>query len=341
MEIFTHKNYLKYKEFLNQTKKNIVCQLKEENEAYDVKDKAVNNEHDKIFRRILDDKKEVAKFINKALKLEKQLTEKEIEKYNSSFITLELKNQECDVIYKMENQDVFFLIEHQTKIDYTMPLRILEYVVEIMKSAIDKDKLGKKEYRFPVVIPVVLYTGRKKWNVSNYIKEVQENLMGYEGVDFAKYNIVDINNYTEEELLQEENFLSKAMLIEKAKYTGNLVICLEKIVEEINIKKSVYTKEQRELLITIIELVLKRKLEDKESEKLIKSLKGEESQMLAVLEMIDEENKRIFRKGEKKGKIETAKKMLEKGIDIETVMEITGLKEKEIKSNSQTKTFVL
>ena len=219
------------------------------------------------------------------------------------------------------------------KTDYTMPLRILEYVVGIMKSAIDKDKLGKKEYRFPVVIPVVLYTGRKKWNVSNYIKEVQENLMGYEGVDFAKYNIVDINDYTEEELLQEENFLSKAMLIEKAKYTGNLVICLEKIVEEINIKKSVYTKEQRELLITIIELVLKRKLEDKESEKLIKSLKGEESQMLAVLEMIDEENKRIFRKGEKKGKIETAKKMLEKGIDIETVMEITGLKEKEIKSN--------
>lgn len=194
------------------------------------------------------------------------------------------------------------------KTDYTMPLRILEYVVGIMKSAIDKDGLGKKEYRFPVVIPVVLYTGRKKWNVSNYIKEVQENLMGYEGVDFAKYNIVDINDYTEEELLQEENFLSKAMLIEKARYSSNLVICLEKIVEEINIKKSVYTKEQRDLLITVIELVLKRKLEDKESEKLIKSLKGEESQMLAVLEMIDEENKRIFRKGEKKGKIETAKK---------------------------------
>ena len=58
--------------------------------------------------------------------------------------------------------------------------------------------------------------------------------------------------------------------------------------------------------------------------------------MLAILEMIDEENKRIFKKGRKEAKLEDARKMLEKGIDTETIIEITGvskdkLKEKKIR----------
>lgn len=339
MEIFTYQDYLKYQEFLNDSKKNKLCKLEEESEEYIVENEVINNEHDKIFRSILDNKREAVKFINKALKLEIPITEEKIEKYNSSFVTLELKNQECDIIYKMNKQNIFFLIEHQTKIDYTMPLRILEYSVEIIRSTIDKKKLSQKGYKFPTVIPIVLYTGKTKWNVESYIKNVQEELKGYENLEFAKYNIVDVNNYTKEELLQEESFLSKAMLIEKARYTDSLAIDLGKIIQELNTKNKIYTKEQKELLITIIELTLKRKLEEEESNKLIKKLKKGSGQMLAVLEMIDEENKRIFRNGEKKGKkegkkearLETAKKMIEKRIDIKTIVEVTGLKEKEIK----------
>lgn len=342
MEIFTYQDYLSYQKFLKMKQK-AENKLQEDNETYILTSKKVNHEHDKIFRRILDDRKEVARFINKTLKLKESITEEQLEKYSSSFVTIELRNQECDVIYKMKEQNIFFLIEHQTKIDYAMPLRILEYSVEIMKSAIDKKQLGKKEYQFPEVIPIVLYTGKIKWNVERYIKDVQEELKGYENLEFAKYNIVDVNDYTKEELLQEESFLSKAMLIEKARYTDSLAADLEKIIQELNMKDKVYTKEQRELLITIIELTLKRKIEKEESNKFIKSLKKGSGQMLAVLEMIDEENKRIFRNGERKGrregekrgkkiaKLEAAKKMLEKGIDIETIIEITGVSREKIK----------
>lgn len=37
-----------------------------------------------------------------------------------------------------------------------------------------------------------------------------------------------------------------------------------------------------------------------------------------------------LRKGIKKGKLETAKKMLEKGMDIDTIVEVTGLSKEEI-----------
>ena len=43
-----------------------------------------------------------------------------------------------------------------------MPYRILEYEIEIMKSAIDIRKVKNKEYKLPLVIPIVLYTGKKK-----------------------------------------------------------------------------------------------------------------------------------------------------------------------------------
>ena len=39
-----------------------------------------------------------------------------------------------------------------------------------------------------------------------------------------------------------------------------------------------------------------------------------------------------LRKGIKKGKLETAKKMLEKGMDIDTIVEVTGLSKDEIVS---------
>lgn len=334
MEIFTYKDHLNYKRFLeekaNQKAEN---ELHEDNEIYNISNKAVNNEHDKIFRRILDDKKEVAKFINKTLKLRVPILEEQLEKYNSSFVTIELKNQESDIIYKLKGQDIFFLIEHQTKADYAMPLRILDYENEIIKSAIDKNRLGKKDYKFPKVISIVLYTGKTKWNVKKYIQEAQEELKGYKGLEFAKYNIVDVNDYT-----KEESFLSKAMLIEKARYINTLAIDLEKIVQEMNSKKNVYSEEQKDLLRVMINLVLSSKLKREETEELIKSLKGGEKPMLAVLDMIEKENKRIFRDGKKEGerrgrkmaKIETAKKMLEKGIDIETIIEITGVSKKKI-----------
>lgn len=110
----------------------------------------------------------------------------------------------------------------------------------------------------------------------------------------------------------------------------------------LNMKQKVYTKEQKELLVTIIELTLKRKLEKEEVEKLIEKLKGGNSEMLAVLEMIDEENKRIFRNGKREGKregkkegkkeakLETARKLLVAKIPVKIIMEATELSEEEI-----------
>ena len=101
------------------------------------------------------------------------------------------QNREADIVYKYKDKNIFFLIEHQTKIDYTMPYRIVEYEIEIMKSAVDIRKIKNKEYKLPLVVPIVLYTGKKKWDAKRYLEESQETLDGVK-IKAGNYNLVDM-----------------------------------------------------------------------------------------------------------------------------------------------------
>ena len=92
---------------------------------------------------MLDEKENAVAIIQKALEKmhnknskvkPEQINVKNIEKYNSSFINKIYQNKEADIVYKLKNREIFFLIEHQSKVDYSMPKRILEYQVLIMNS---------------------------------------------------------------------------------------------------------------------------------------------------------------------------------------------------------------
>lgn len=160
--------YITYEKFIE--KKN---QLEELSEIYTYK---VRNEHDKIFKDLFSDKEEARKFINKYLKLKIPLEKNQLESYNSSYITAEYKSKEADIVYKMKDKNIFFLIEHQSTIDLSMPYRIENYALEIINTAVDKEKMKSNNYRYPKVIPIVLYTGEKKWKANLSFSDVQEKL---------------------------------------------------------------------------------------------------------------------------------------------------------------------
>lgn len=330
IEIFTYEDYINYQNFLN--KKIII--LKEEPEIYILgsskTNKKINNEHDKIFRKILDVKAEAADFINESLNLKNKITEDQIEKYNSSFVTEGLENQESDVIYKLKNKNIFFLIEHQTKIDYTMPLRILEYEMAIIKSAIDYKRYGQKDYKIPKVIPIVLYTGKRKWNAKTYINEIQEQCDDFEDLAFSKYNLIDINNIAEEKLLENNNYLSKIMLLEK--YSGNeLSLYLNKIVQKIKSNEEYYNKEGKEVLIILIEQILSIKIGEEKAKEIVEILKGGDKGMLNCIESAYRENRVLFNNGRIKGKTEIIKELLKIKMPISQISQVTHFTEEKIK----------
>ena len=288
---------------------------------------------------VLDQKEEAVKFINKTLKL--NIKKEEIEKYNSSFINKLFQNKEADIVYKIKDKNIFFLIDHQSKIDYSMPFRLLEYEVAIIRSAIDKSKIKNKSYKIPLVMPIVLYTGKQKWNANKYLERSQEKIQGL-NIKIGNYSLVDINNYTEKELLEDNTFISKMMLIEKSKNTEEIAETLEKIISKTQ-------KEDKELLRRIIEIILEEKIGITKSKELIKKLEKGSDSMLAIVDMIRKENQMYIdmgrKEGKKEGKIEPktetikeiVNKMLRKNLPEKTIIEITGINPKEIEKIKNSK----
>lgn len=317
----------KYNKYIKQ-KENVWYSISHNDVKYIISEK-INNSHDKIFRSILDRKKDTCYIINKALKFD--LTENDIQKYNSSFITRHLENRESDIVYKMINDEVYFIIEHQTKIDYTMPLRMLEYKLEVMRSAIRGKNINNKNEKVPIVVPIVLYTGHKKWDAKLDLAGIQLEFKE-EIKDHIRYNLIDVNECTEEELLQNETFVTKAMLIEKTTDVKKFI----EVIHEIN--QNIKIKEDKELLENIIKFDYECKLGNELTEKLIKDLKGDDG-MLASAEMVWKEFDGYFIRGRKQGKregkrenmIEIAKTMLKENFSISQIAKITKLTEEEIR----------
>lgn len=329
MVIFSYIEYLKYSRIIKEE-----YSLNEEVAEYKYDNKKINHIHDKTFRKILDDKKEFTIFINKIFNLEEKLEEKEIEKYNRKFVSIDYTNQESDVIYKLKNKEIFILVEHQTKIDKKMPIRILKYELEIIRSRMDENN----RLEFPIIIPIVLYTGKQRWNAKINYPSYNSELARYRGLKKVEYNLVDINDYTIEDLYKENSILTKIMILEKSNKYIEIINNVDKIVNKVYDSK-LYTQTQKEMLLNILNNTMINIVGNKKMKEYKIKLKGGEN-MLALYEMIENERNEIYstgiKEGKVKGKIEgikaIAKKMLRMKFDKDTIMKATGIKEEELEN---------
>lgn len=293
MEEISYKDYYRYKNTFDNFSGFII---KEEEKIYN---NDVNNKHDKLFRDLLADKKEITKLLNKFFRFRKEVRSSDLEQYTSSFITQKYQNQESDVVYKVKDRNIFFLIEHQSYVDYSMPYRILNYGLEIIRTAIDIEELQKVDYKYPKVIPIVIYTGSKKWNSPTEYKTIEDKVIGYEQSDInTKYNLIDINNYNKKELLEDDSIISKALAIEKSKTKVELVECLEYIINNLD-----YEKDKRKMR-RIIKYIVGQVIEKQEVQRLLKMLESKEEVIGMLAENLMKEKMEIIRRAKIDGRKE-------------------------------------
>ncbi|MBO5478164.1 MAG: Rpn family recombination-promoting nuclease/putative transposase [Clostridia bacterium] len=304
--------------------------LREDEEEYVViREKKINHKHDKTYRNIISNKNDAAYIINQILNVEEEngVKPEELEKYNSSYVTARLENREADVVYKIRDKNIFFLIEQQTKVDYSMPFRIQEYGLEVKKSAIDIKKIKTKGYEIPVVIPIVIYTGRDKWKVSLKINETKDER--FRKVDLSKYNLIDINEYKKEDLLKSEHLIDKIFLLEKTEAGEEFIEVLKEVIERTK------DEEDRKRLTTIIQTSLREKIGKEKVKKIIEEMKGSEVTMLSSLSRIIDKERAIgvqegISKGTKQNLRKMVKEMKKNNLPIELIEKITGLTKQEI-----------
>ena len=200
-------------------------------------------------------------------------------------------------------------------------------------------KIIKKNEKLPLVIPIVIYTGTGKWNVAKYIKDCQEQLEGLDNMELGSYIILDSNEYTKQELLQDKLFILKMMALEKTKNPDELYDNLEEITQ----KK--IEKINRDILIRVIKYIYNETLGEEKTKDIIGKLKkaGDKEMIIEVIKKDREqqwlrgrqEGERIGeRRGEKlgitKAITQIVKEMLQKQMKDEDIIDITKIEQKEL-----------
>ena len=345
--------YRQYTEYL----KNTTMQIKEKGINYSIlntKDeiKEVDKEHDKMFRSILGRKNEMAKFLNQFLEIREKIEEKQIIQCHTDFITKQYKDRHSDLIYKIKNKPIYFLIEHQSTIDQEMSLRIWEYVGEIIRTeSITQENYLRKDKIYPVIVPIVIYTGFQKWNAKTNFAQKQYNSENYKKYKIdLEYNLIAVQDYTFEELLEKGTLFASIMIMEKCKTKQELILQMDKVIEIMN------DARDKEALSEIINYVVAPRIGRKTANEMLKKIKEKEelgmsplTKMLFEWEREIKEEKENAQKagraegiargiaegrkeGRKEGILETAKKMIQRNMELKEIEEITGISKKELEN---------
>ena len=277
---------------------------------------ARDNKHDKIFKSILQDKKELTKFLKKYMRHE--VEPENIELCNTNHITSDYKYSDSDIICKIKGKETYYLIEQQTRVDYSMPYRMLTYSVEIIREAVRGKNTNSKDFAYPEVIPIVLYTGNNRWTAKTKFSECQRIEISEEKVIEFKYNLVDINKYEIEEILKERTKLSNALILEKCKNNEEVIKSIKKIIEEQN--------EINELKRLV--KYLYGNFEDEKIKKIIEELEESESggEMSTIAERLEREYKNSFAQGVRN----TIEKLIAKNMNDEFITDVTGYSKQQI-----------
>ncbi|MBQ2835599.1 MAG: Rpn family recombination-promoting nuclease/putative transposase [Clostridia bacterium] len=335
---FTYEDYLNYCDSLYcYDSKDTLC-AKEESVAYtteESKKKTGDKKHDKIFKEILQNPKEMAQFINNFTK--HKVNVDELENYTENYITKDFKYKQADIVYKIKGQEIYFLVEHQTKVDYSMPYRILNYCVEIIRRVVEEQQINNSTYRYPKVVPIVLYTGEIKWKASNSFAMSQIHKEGYEDeiIDLS-YKLIDVNKYEIEALLQCKALLGNVIILEKCKNNEEVLENLKIIIK--NSKSKDIEKLKR------IILYLYEEIEEEIKKEIIKIFEESEceEEMSTIQERIGAEfrrNKRIARsEGRAEGLAEglaqaikqTIERMIKMNLEDDFIKQATGANKEEI-----------
>jgi len=187
--------------------------------------KDLNNIHDKSYKDLFSTNDAFLSFVNTFIQGEwvDKLEKDKLILVDKSYILSDYEELESDIVYNAtigEANIIFYvLLELQSSVDHSMPIRLLMYMVELWREILrnsEKKEIKRKSYRLPAIVPIVLYNGTKKWTCARSFKDIinESKLFGDNILDF-KYILVDINRYSKEYLYEFKNIASAIFLLDQ------------------------------------------------------------------------------------------------------------------------------
>ncbi|MCS3431439.1 Rpn family recombination-promoting nuclease/putative transposase [Klebsiella sp. BIGb0407] len=288
--------------------------------------------HDLIFKQFLTHHETARDFMQLHLPAELQAVcdFSTLRLESGSFVEESLRPYFSDVLYSLstitgDDGYIHVLIEHQSTPDKHMAFRLLRYSVAAMQRHLDA---GHK--KLPLVIPVLFYTGRRspypystRWLDEFNDPGLAEKL--YNG----NFPLVDVTVIPDEEIMEHRR-MAALTLLQKHIYHRDLSELLD------NLGALLLTENMtgQQLASLINYLIQVGETLDGEAfvRKLAQRAPQHEDQLMTIAEQLEQKGmekgmEKGIEKGGREATLKIASTMLQKGIDRDSVMEMTGLAE--------------
>ena len=312
--------------------------------------------YDKGYKRVLSRRRNFLHFLQKYIRLGwiDHVGEDDIELIDKSFIDDDFRERESDIVYRVRSGDmdvVFYVIlELQSRVDFTMPFRLLVYMAELLKRLFrdtPKNERERSGFRLPAVVPIVLYNGGEPWTAVRSFSGYTNGsaLFGDNILDF-QYLVLDLGSEDEQHILDTNTLLDNVFLLDRCGDPAAARKALDVVIRRV-VRLS--ADDRRELMEWIAD-VLKRMLPETPVQDVITAFeKGDEGAMEYALERVfKKEQQKNFQLGEKRGMEKGMEKGVEKGVEkvalrmlgrnmpLEDIRELTGLSAAELEKLSAT-----
>ena len=239
---------------------------------------------------------------------------------SGSFVEDDLRPYYSDVLYSLKTDKgdgyVHVLIEHQSSPDRHMAFRLMRYAVAAMQRHLDA---GHKT--LPLVIPVLFYQGTRSpypysMNWLQLFSEPETATALYS----SGFPLVDVTVIPDEEIMQHQKHIRQRDLKEVLNQLALLMAA------------EFMTGQQLHALVNYILQAGETADAGAFIRELAQRVPQHEDELMTIAQQLEQKGRQEgFREGIQEASLKIARNLLKSGMDIQSVMNVTGLKEEELK----------
>jgi predicted transposase/invertase (TIGR01784 family) len=244
-----------------------------------------------------------------------------------SFIDDELQESLTDILYSVPYDGkkglIYILVEHQSKPDPAMPLRMINYMLRII------NKYYEERSKISVIYPIVFYNGKEKYSYTTDFYEMFDNPTLARELMFKSFQLIDVGKISDE-TLREHAWASVLQLCMKHIHAEDMLPHIEAMLD----KLQALEQDGRSGLVSaaLIYCLVRGGIRDIAAFNDIIRKRFTQKTGDEIMTGGDILRLEGMQQGMQKGKLEIALKLLQRGESLYTVAEITGLKESILKN---------
>ncbi|MDX1917344.1 MAG: Rpn family recombination-promoting nuclease/putative transposase [Rickettsiaceae bacterium] len=316
--------------------------------------------HDGLFRKALENEIAAREFLD--VHLPSYIKDKiDLSKitldHKDSFIEKELKKSACDVLIGVELKEntssddldnkayIYCLIEHQTKPDPIMSIRIMKYMISIWQRFLKNNPNSK----LPIIYPLVFYTGKDPYNSPRNLWEMSRDAKLAKDILIKGYDLINISNIPDH-IIKQRRWAGMLEIFMKHIRDKDIISLWREVEEHLPeiikhhggsdyiISFITYSlPKARENDIITLNNLIQNNIGQNETEEVMKSAAHkiyEDGMSEGMQRGINEGMQRGINEGIQRGKIEGKKiialNMLKKKLPIDMIIDVTDLSIAEI-----------